>query len=291
MPPYYDDVVYLLWSQLVVHSVAHQSVFTTAYEMIHQHSPLTTLFGVIGYYLVPTGDLGPYIVGCAPVLLYLLACGLLLRRLPPMLIVGVVGVIGAAPLLRYCIVEFRPETAWGTLTGVAAIAFFAMNPLTASRRSQIGLGLLAGLAVISKPTTSPVTIVVLGAAFVASVLVQYIESRQREDVFSLRGAILGAATILAASLVIVLPTVVIIGREIYEYIIWVMTDAAKQTGNHNGLADQLLYYSFGPGGHRMLGRALPICLAAWGGGIGYAIFRKRVALPRILAVFAVIVIS
>src|ERR1700733_1689945 len=73
MPPYYDDVVYLFWSQLVMHSAAHQSFFATAYQMIDQHSPLTTIFGVAGYSLVPTGELGPYIVGSLHILLYLFA--------------------------------------------------------------------------------------------------------------------------------------------------------------------------------------------------------------------------
>jgi hypothetical protein len=291
IPPSYDDVVYLFYSQSFIHSVAHQSLSANAYQIVHQHSPLTTLFGVIGYCLVPMGELGPYIVGAGHLLLYLLACALLLRRLPAMLIVGVVCAVGAVPLLRYCIVEFRPEPAWASLTAVSAIAFFAMDPFSASRRDQIGLGLLVGFAVISKPTTAPVTIVILGPAFVASALVQYLESRKKSSAPSVRVVVLSAATIWAAALVVVVPTGVIIGREIYDYIVWVMTDVVKLTANRGGFSDQLLYYSFGPGGQHMLGSALLICLAAWGIGIGYALVRRRGALPRILAVFAVILIS
>jgi len=75
-------------------------------------------------------------------------------------------------------------------------------------------------------------------------------------------AMLGAATILAASLVIVLRLSLLSVGDL-EYIIWVMTDAAAN-GNHNGLADQLLIIHSAPGpgcgGHSDL-------LAAWGGGI------------------------
>src|SRR5271169_1641918 len=42
IPPFYDDVVYLYYSQLVIHSAAQQSLFATMFQMIHQHSPLTT---------------------------------------------------------------------------------------------------------------------------------------------------------------------------------------------------------------------------------------------------------
>jgi hypothetical protein len=291
IPPFYDDVVYLFYSQLVIHSVAHQSFLATAYQIVNQHSPLTTFFGVVGYWLVPLGELGPYVVSSGHVLLYLLACALLLRSLPALLVVGVVCAVGAVPMLRIFIVEFRPEPAWATLTAVSAIAFFAMNLLTGSRRGQIGIGLLAGLAVISKPTTAPVTIVVLGVAFIASVLVQYVESRQCGRALPLRAAILAAVTVWTALLVVVLPIGAIIGREVYDYIVWVMTAVTKQVGLRGGVTDQLLFYSFGPGGLLLLGWALPISLAAWGIGIAYALLRQRSALPRILAVFAVILVS
>jgi hypothetical protein len=291
IPPFYDDVVYLFYAQLVIHSVSHQSLSATAYQVINQHSPLTTLFGVIGYLLAPGSDIGPYIIGAAHVFLFLVACTLLLRRVPAMLMVGVVCAVGAVPLLRNCIVEFRPEPAWATLTAVSSIAFFAMNPLSASRTRQIGLGLLSGLAVISKPTTGPVTLVILGSAFVASALVQYHESRERGSPLSLRSAMLGTVTIWAAVFLVVVPTGAIIGRDIYNYIIWVMTDVAQQTGNRGGLAIQVLFYLLGPGGVVMLGWALPICVGAWGAGLGYTLLRQRALLPRILAVFAVILIS
>jgi hypothetical protein len=126
---------------------------------------------------------------------------------------------------------------------------------------------------------------------VASALVQYLESRERGSPLSLRSAILGTVIIWAAVLLVVVPTGAIIGRDIYNYIIWVMTDVAQQTGNRGGFAIQLLFYLLGPGGLMMLGWALPVCVAAWGAGLGYTLLRQRTLLPRMLAVFAVILIS
>lgn len=291
MPPLYDDVVYLFYAQSIIHAAAHQSFFATAHQFIDQHSPLTTLLGAIGYRLIPNGDIGPYIVSSSHILLYLIACAWLLRRLPASILGGVVCAVGSVPLLRVWIVEFRPEPAWGTLTSVSAIAFFALNPLTNSRKVQILVGLLAGLAVISKPTTAPVTILLLSAAFVVSALVEIVEGRQRGAPLSLGVAIRGTATVLTASLLIVVPIGAVIGHEIYDYIVWVMRDVAQQVSYHGNFREQALFYVTGPGGQLMMGRALPACLTVWVAGIIFAMSRKRAVLPRVVALFALILVS
>jgi hypothetical protein len=61
IPPVYDDVVYLYFSQSILHAASHQSLAATVWQIIDQHSPLTILFGVIGYSVVNAGDVGPYI--------------------------------------------------------------------------------------------------------------------------------------------------------------------------------------------------------------------------------------
>src|ERR1700722_2325596 len=53
----------------------------------------------------------------------------------------------------------------------------------------------------------------------------------------------------------------------------------------------MLFYSFGFGGQLMLGRALPVLLAIWGLSFGYAAVWRRSALPRIFALFVVVLIS
>ncbi|MDQ2082198.1 hypothetical protein RA307_18570 [Xanthobacteraceae bacterium Astr-EGSB] len=291
MPPYYDDVVYLLVSQLVIQAAPHQSPLTTVYQIFDQHSPLTTLFGVVGYSLFDAGDLGPYVVGASHMLLFIFACALILRRLPAMAIIGIICAAGAIPALRNFATEFRPEPAWATLTALAALAFFTSDIFAFRWKKQIGLGLLVGLAVISKPTTSPITLVVLGTAFLASGLVRYYEGRRAGAHPSLRSAIAGAAVIWAAALVVIAPIGAIIGRDIYEYIIWVTKDISHQVQYRGDLADQVAFYSFGVGGQLMLGQALPICLAVWGLGVGYAALRLRPVLPRIIAVLFVVLLS
>ena len=291
IPPPYDDVTYLYWSQSVLHAAPHQSIFATAYQMLNQHSPLTTLFGVIGYSFIKAGDIGPYVAGASHLILFLFACLLLLRRLPAMAIIGIACAIGAIPALSNFVTDFRPEPAWASLTSVSVIAFFALDIYERSRIKQIGLGLLVGLAVVSKPSMSPVTIVVLGTAFLASGLAQYREKRICGSSPSLRDWAIGAATLWAAALLVIVPIGAIIGLEIYDYIVWVFRDIPDQVGSREGFVDQFLFYSFGDGGQAMLGRALPVLLAIWALGFGYAALWRPSALTRMFALFVVVLVS
>jgi hypothetical protein len=291
IPPYYDDVSYLYWSQSVLHAAPHQSIFATAYQMLNQHSPLTTLFGVIGYSFIKAGDIGPYVAGASHLVLFLFACLLLLRRLPAMAIIGIACAIGSIPALSNFVTNFRPEPAWASLTSVSVIAFFALDIYQRSRIKQIGLGLLVGLAVVSKPSISPMTIVVLGAAFLASGLAQYREKRICGSSPSLRDLAIGAATVLAAALLVIVPIGAIIGREIYHYIVWVMWDIPEEVSSHEGFVGKFLFYSFGYGGKAMLGPALPVLLAIWALGFVYAAVWRPSALTRIFSLFVVVLVS
>jgi hypothetical protein len=291
VPPDYDDVTYLFWSQLVLHAAPHQSVSATAYQLIDQHSPLTTLFGFIGYSFVKSGDLGPYIAAASHLVFFFFACVLLIRRLPVTAVIGIACAIGAILALRNFATEFRPEPAWASLTAVSVIALFAMDLFSGSSIKSITLGLLMGLAVISKPTTSPITIAILGAAFVGSALAQYQEKRAAGAPRPVRGVLSCAAIIFAASSLVIVPVGAIIGPDIYNYIVWVTRGISDQVSNHDSVLDQSLFYSFGVGGQIMLGRALAIMLTVWALGIIYSALWRRSLLPRILALIGVIVLS
>jgi hypothetical protein len=291
IPPDYDDVTYLFWSQLVLHAAPHQSAAVTVYQLINQHSPLTTLFGFVGYSLFNSGDIGPYIAAASHLVFYMFASIILIRHLPLPAVLGIACAIGAILALRNFATEFRPEPAWASLTAVSVIALFALDMFTFSWINSTAVGLLVGLAVISKPTISPVTVVVLGATFLASALTQYLERRGGGSPRRIRALIFCAATILAASLLVVVPVGAIIGRDIYNYIVWVTWDISDQFSLRGSVLDQALFYSFGIGGQLMLGRALPIILTIWALGIGYAVMWRRSLLPRILALFAIIVLS
>ncbi len=291
IPPMYDDVVYLYWSQQIIHAPPHTSIFSALYQMLDQHSPLTTLFGIVGYTLFQSGDIGPYIVATTPLVPFVMVCVLLLDGLPILAIIGIIGAVGSLPILRNFVTEFRPEPAWGALTAISAIAFFAIDVFSCTRRKQIAIGLFAGLAVISKPTTSPLTMAILAVAFLGANVVSFIEQRRGGSPPRFQSIVAGTATVSIAALVVIIPVGAIIGPEIYGYITWVMRDVSTQVKYEGSFLDHVLFYSIRASGLQMLGASFPIFLAIWIVGISYAARRQPAVLPRILAVFLVVLIS
>jgi hypothetical protein len=291
MPPYYDDVVYLYWSQKLLHFSVHQPIGRTLYQILDQHSPLTSLFGLLGYIFFSTGDIGPYIVAATPLIFFVLTCILLFDEGPSLAVIGIVAAIAALPTLRIFVTEFRPEPAWGVLTAISAISYFRVDLFNCSRLKQVGLGLLTGLAVTSKPTTSPLTMVILGAAFCAAGTAEYIEQRKSGATPRLRAMLARTATIWVSAFLIIAPVAAIIGQEIYEYIVWVMRDISTQVKHEGGFLDQVSFYSFGVGGQQILGPTIPIFVAIWIIGGAYVALRLRPMVPRVLALFFVVMLS
>jgi hypothetical protein len=195
------------------------------------------------------------------------------------------------PILRNFATEFRPEPAWGTLTAISAIAFFAMDVFRCTRRKQIAVGLLAGLAVISKPTTSPLTMAILAVAFLAASVVNFIEQRRSGSPPRFQSIVAGTATVLISALVVIVPVGAIIGHEIYGYITWVMRDISTQVKYEGSFADHALFYPTRASGRQMLGASFPIFLTIWIVGISYTARWQPAVLPRILAVFLVVLVS
>lgn len=72
VPPLYDDVVYFLSGVRWLNSAHHQDVLTSLYTLIDQHAPFATLTAIVGFTLVPGGNVGPYAVNSAIVLTFLL---------------------------------------------------------------------------------------------------------------------------------------------------------------------------------------------------------------------------
>jgi hypothetical protein len=103
--------------------------------------PLTTIFGFVGYSLVNSGDIGPYIAAASHLVFFMCACVILIRNLPILAIIGIACAIGSILALRNFATEFRPEPAWAPLTAVSVIALFALNLFSGSWLKSIALGL------------------------------------------------------------------------------------------------------------------------------------------------------
>jgi len=291
VPPKYDDVSYLLAAQVLLHAAQHQSWLETLRQLIDQHAPLSTFLAVLGFLAVPQGWAGPYIANCLVLGGFLAGCAVLLRPLPTPAIIGVIAAIGAIPVASVSITEFRPDFAWGFLSGLAAATLLRRRLFQFSWKRLLLIGLLCGLALVSKPSTGPLTAVILATAFVGSVLL-YVLAGDRAAIRTRFRAIARVAALIGLGAAIVAgPVYAMIWRDVYAYILLALVEYHDQNATPGDFLFQLLFYSRGPAGRTMLGQALWVLPLFWLAALAYSAIYKRDLLPRLLCYLAVILVA
>jgi hypothetical protein len=290
-PPLYDDVVYLYTAQTLLHAMQHQSWLATLHQFVDQHAPLSTLVAVIGFLMVPHGLIGPYLANCLVLGGFLAGCAGFLRKLPVAGSVGIIAAIAAIPISSLSISEFRPDLAWGFLTGLASVALLRPPVFALGSKSLITIGLLAGLALVSKPSTSPVTGVILGTAFLEAAALRWFAQRRDAERQPLREIARAAGLIGIGALLVAGPVYAVIWRDVYAYIKSALVDFGDQSAVPGDFLFHLLYYSFGASGRLMLGDALWVLLAFWITIICYSAAFFRPLLPRLACYLAVILLA
>jgi hypothetical protein len=290
-PPGYDDVAYLFTAQVLLHAAQHQPWLETLRQLIDQHAPLSTFLGVLGFLAVPQGWAGPYIANCLVLGAFLIGCAVLLRPLPTAAIIGAIAAIGAIPVASLSITEFRPDFAWGFLSGLAAAALLRRRLFQFSWKRLLLIGLLCGLALVSKPSTGPFTAVILATAFVGSVLL-YVLAGDPPAIRTRLRAIARVATLIGLGAAIVAgPVCAIIWRDVYAYILLALVELHDENAASGNFLFQLLFYSTGPGGRTALGQALWVLLLFWAAALAYSAIYKGGLLPRLICYLAVILVA
>jgi len=290
-PPWYDDVVYLFTAQVLLHAAQHQSWLETLRQLIDQHAPLSTSLGVLGFLAVPQGWAGPYIANCLVLGAFLIGCAVLLRPLPTAAIIGAIAAIGAIPVASLSITEFRPDFAWGFLSGLAAAALLRRQLFQFSGKRLLLIGLLCGLALVSKPSTGPFTAVILATAFVGSVLLYVLAGDPAAMRTRLRAIARVAALIGLGAAIVAGPVYAIIWRDVYAYILLALVELHDENAAPGDFLFQLLYYSTGDGGSIVLGQAFWMLLLFWVAAFACCAIYKGCLLPRLICYLAVILVA
>ena len=285
MPIWYDDVVYLFEAQSVLHDALHQSLAKTLHQLLDEHALIPVLLGCIGFLVKPDGLTGPYVADSVLLLVFLIGCIRQLRRMPTALIIGVVFAVGSIPLASLSVTEFRPDFGWGLITALAVIEAVSTNPFVCSRTKLVGLGLLTGLALISKPSAVPVTFAMVALALAGTIWIHWTEA---PGAVPLRTRLNRLLLLLVPIVVIAGPVYIVVGAEIYHYIILGLVTLKDQNTTSGDMYFHLQYYSFGDGGHTALGSALPVCCAIWLAGLLFAPFYSRAMTTRFLLLLAVL---
>jgi hypothetical protein len=218
------------------------------------HSPTTSLLAFVGFALL----------GCYPwaaaAMNGLVVLGLLLfldhrGRDLPMAWLLPIGVFALTwPLMGHAVVQFAPDFLCGLATAAAALIILGGKWTETPTRHHYLAGFCAGLALLAKPTISPVTIAFLLVALTVGTLTDAQLAGRRPPWMLVRRAwmrCLGTAALMAG------PHYVVAGSHIVHYVydnaLGGAADIWRQPG---GLSTHLGYYLTGPGGSVMMGRWL-----------------------------------
>ncbi len=292
LPPTFDDVGYLRDAQIRLHVFFDQGPIGGLAHMLRSvpHSPWSSLLALVAFLAfgvrewAPAAANGLLVLG---VLLWLARRG---RRLPLAWQLAAGAVLLTWPLLGQAIENFRPDIACGLLTAALALYIVREPWIGAGRRRHYLAGLGFALALLIKPTISPVTslivIVALGAATLTDVAREPWERRWRE-IATAWARCLGTGAVLAA------PYYVLAAEHLSGYMyrntfgelkdVWSLRLSGRE---------QALYYLSGEGGRLMLAGWFYWWIAVAVAALLAALARRDgSAFARVPAVVAVVAVS
>ncbi len=211
------------------------------------HSPFSTLEAFLAFAIFGVHPWAPPLLNGVLVWLLLVFGEYLGRELPVVLRVTLVASTLSWPLTENLILECRPDIIWGLLSASTIILIFEQPWLTSSPRTQVVVGCLIGLALLTKASTFPVTLTTVVLALLVASLIDWIAGTGRQRLLAVNALTLGVA------LVVALPYYLMALPALTEYIVDVFGSTLAAWEVHQSLQANLTYYLTGPGGAFMLG--------------------------------------
>jgi hypothetical protein len=251
MDPVYDDVGYLIdgLQRLNVLDSAGVHAFCQTFVQSPPHSPWSTLLAVLAFALFGVNDWAPYLLnGLLVFFLLCLAWNVAGQTTSTRVVITSVVLLSQLPF--QAILEFRPDFAAALCTAGFAVILLKMGicgmDRAAEPRSYFCVGLLAGLAYLTKPTFFPHTTVMLFAALFVSEIDRGLLARGR---FEILGIIRRSLLVLAGAVLVAGPYFSVHWRALLGYFL-VNTGSGKEAniwkesgGFWGSLAERLHGYS------------------------------------------------
>ncbi|MGH8475036.1 MAG: hypothetical protein ACRER2_04570, partial [Methylococcales bacterium] len=200
--PGYDDVVYFLSATRLLEAFHQTGLTGFAEELRHHglHSPFSSLLALAAFASFGYQDWAPYAFDSLIIIAYLAILAYFFRGLPLSSRIVMLIPYLALPFATLAVVEFRPDLCWAVVIGFCAVHAITCRDYFSAWRSPILHGLLFGLALLIKPSTFAITLVVFGYSAVSASAIQCMESRANltiKTILSHIGAAIGLALILA----------------------------------------------------------------------------------------------
>ncbi len=301
LPPTFDDVGFLRDGQARLQVFFDQGPAAAIADALRTqpHSPWSTYLASAAFLVfgmrewAPAAANGLLVLG---VLLWLAHRG---RRLPPRWTLLAAAVLLTWPLLGQAIENFRPDIACGLATAALALFIVRDTWVGADHRRHYLAGIGFAMALLIKPTISPVTSLIVIIALAAATLTDVVQGSPEGDKRGVRSMrrprpiaaawarCLGTGAVLAA------PYYILAAEHLSGYVIRNTFGELKEVwGLRLTGSQQVLYYLSGDGGRMMLASWVYLWLALAGAALSAALARRdRGALARVPAIAVVLAVS
>lgn len=256
LPPKYDDVSYLSQGADWLNAWKHGGL-AEFWSAGVAHSPISVYTAFFGFLIFGPYEWAPYAVNGVFVWLFLLGLDDLAKGLPTYQRLLLPLTTLTYPLLANLVMEFRPDVLCSIVTAYLLTLIIKTDWLKPIRSRLLLLGILLGIALLSKPSIFPITIALTLAAIAISAFVDY---RKQFRIVGYRRSLLKilnqTTQVLGLGLLISCPYYIDGGlKHITDYIRIVMAGPNRALWERTfSLKTNLIYYLDGRGS--MLGNWL-----------------------------------
>jgi sulfur transfer complex TusBCD TusB component (DsrH family) len=205
MDPVFDDVGYLIdgLQRLNVLDSVGVHAFCQTFVQSPPHSPWSTLLAVIAFALFGVNDWAPYLLN-GLLVFFLLCLAWDVAGQTTFARMAITSVVFLSQLPFQAILEFRPDFAAALFTAGFTVLLLKMGihgmERTVELRAYFCVGLLVGLAYLTKPSFFPHTTVMLFAALFVSEINRGLLARGRLEILGIirRSLLVLAGAVLVA---------------------------------------------------------------------------------------------
>jgi hypothetical protein len=218
MDPVFDDVGYLFdgLQRLNILERAGFHAFCQTFINSPPHSPWSTSLALISFALMGVHDWAPYTLNSLLIFLLLCVAWDLVGQDKAFTGAAIISIILCVQLPFQAVLDFRPDFAVALFTAAFSLLILKMGcyEIEAKTGNHFWVGILAGLAYLTKPSFFPHTTVMLFAALLIFEICRGLRSGGRFDTWGIVRRFLVA---LAGAILIAGPYFVVSWHTVWEY--------------------------------------------------------------------------
>lgn len=265
VPTTYDDISYFVDAARRLQTLYDSGLpaFLATFVSEPPHAPLATLVSLSAFALMGLRDWAPAIINGVWVFLLLLCLRIRLSGRPWWVYLCVALAVLAWPLTGFLVIETRPDIVCGLMTAFGTFIVVSRPWIEAPKARIAWTSIAIGLALLAKPSVSPVTLALYGWAMLVASLADWRASNRQ---LPLGKVVRTNLSSLAIVVICTLPYYAIGLRQTVDYIYVSIFGQEKDLwALQLSIPKHAFYYLWGTGGNATMGRWLFVTLALLAG--------------------------